>query len=70
MEYIDLWLVERILLENDQQELRWLKNLLANGTRIKNENNRYVTSDLEALRKRIHDSRESQNGGDVQLETG
>lgn len=52
-EYIDLWLVETILKTNHTQEINWLKNLLSTGVRIKNDKNRYVTSNLEELKKRM-----------------
>lgn len=51
--YIDLWLVERILKSDHRQEINNLKDLLNTGLRIKNDNNRHVTSDLEVLRRRM-----------------
>ena len=64
--YIDLWIVEKILKDNHRQEIHDLKNQLSEGLKIKNENGRYVTSDLEVLRQRM----EKQVSEPMQLEVG
>jgi len=64
--YIDLWIVEKILKDNHRQEIHDLKNQLSEGLKIKNENGRYVTSDLEVLRQRM----EKQVNEPMQLEVG
>ena len=53
--FIDLWIVERILKENHTQEVNNLRAKLDAGLRIKNDKNRFVTTDLEVLRKRMED---------------
>jgi hypothetical protein len=45
--------VEEILETNHRAEVQWLKEKLSDGMKIKNNNGRYVTSDLEVLRKRM-----------------
>lgn len=52
-DYIDMWLVERILLENHFVEVRQLEYKLEHGLRIKNEAGRYIKTDLEAIKKRL-----------------
>lgn len=52
-EYIDLWLVERILLENCFVEVAQLEYKLEHGLRIKNNDGRYIKTDLEAIKNRL-----------------
>lgn len=52
-EFIDLWLVERILRDNHFVEVRQLEYRLERGLRIKGENGRYIKTDLEAIKKKM-----------------
>lgn len=44
-EYIDRDLIERVLLDDQGQELQWLMELLQDGVRVLNNTGRYVKSE-------------------------